>query len=173
MKIKPILSGFSASFLLVSLYVLIMSLVADSSQAWYQYVQIWPWMTALVIGFGVQVGLFVHLRESIKQSAASVTTSGGVSTVSMIACCAHHLSDIIPILGLSAATLFVTKYQFSFLILGIVSNIWGILYMLTIFSKHNMLPAILNKLLKKQKRILLISGIVGFGIVLVTFGVRQ
>lgn len=43
----------------------------------------------------------------------------------MVACCAHHLVDLIPILGLSAATLFLSEYQEQFLIFGIVANLIG------------------------------------------------
>lgn len=96
------------------------------SQIW----ALWPWILVLVAGFGIQVGLYTRLRNCQKGSDGKmVATSGGISGVAMVACCAHHLTDVLPILGLSAAAIFLVQYQTWFLALGVVSNILGIGYL--------------------------------------------
>ncbi|MFH2014054.1 MAG: hypothetical protein ABIJ17_03745 [Patescibacteria group bacterium] len=79
-----------------------------------------------------------------------MVASAGISTGSMIACCAHHLIDILPILGLSAMFLFLAEYQVFFILLGIVSNIIGIIFMLEIIKKHSLHKdsVILSKIIK-------------------------
>lgn len=78
---------------------------------------------------------------------------GGVSTLSMIVCCSHHLVEILPVIGLSAASVFLVKYQISFILIGVFSNLIGIQTMLGIIQKHHLYEE--NGVLEK----LLISGI--------------
>lgn len=141
---KSILWGMAGGILLLSIYFIIVSLANSFSHAIEEFIQLWYWIGALTVGFGVQVGLYTHVRQTIKlkkeakQAASSVAAGAGVSTVSMIACCAHHLTDFLPILGLSTAAAFLSTYQLVFILLGIISNILGITYMLSIIAKHHL-----------------------------------
>jgi hypothetical protein len=63
-------------------------------------------------------------------AAGAVAASTGTSTAAMLACCAHHLTDILPVIGLSGAAVFVNQYKTPFLWLGIAMNAVGIGYML-------------------------------------------
>ncbi len=78
-----------------------------------QTAELWYWVLALAGGFGVQAGLFSFIRQSFRErraaATASVATSGGVSAGSMAACCAHHLSDVLPLLGLSGLAAFLAN----------------------------------------------------------------
>ncbi|MEE8484149.1 MAG: hypothetical protein V3S46_06080 [Nitrospinota bacterium] len=107
-----------------------------------QFGEMWYLVLILSAGFGTQVGLYSHIRssthKSMKGATAEVAASGGVSTVSMAACCAHHIVDVLPLLGLSAAAIFMAKYQTPFIILGIFSNLIGITMMLNIIQKHHL-----------------------------------
>lgn len=51
------------------------------------------------------------LRQRRVSTRASVATSGGVSAGSMAACCAHHLADFLPLLGLSGLAAYLASYQ--------------------------------------------------------------
>ncbi len=44
----------------------------------------------------------------------------------MAACCAHHLADVLPLLGLSGVAIFLVRYQLFFIIAGVLSNVVGI-----------------------------------------------
>ncbi|MEK7633804.1 MAG: hypothetical protein AAB437_03095 [Patescibacteria group bacterium] len=98
-------------------------------------------MITLSLGFGTQVGLFTYLKRLIKDNrtinnAGAVTSvSTGTSSASMIVCCAHHLSKILPIIGFSAFAVFLTRYQIPIIVFGIVMNLLGILYMLRQIKK--------------------------------------
>ncbi len=142
--VKPLLWGILAAILLFSAYFGILSLLNSPFHAWQQFFLLWPWMSLLIIGFGVQMGLFTYLREYQKKMhaegtcTATVAATGGVSTGSMIACCLHHAVDVLPFLGLSAAAIFLTKYQSFFLALGIVSNLLGMTFVLYTIQKHGL-----------------------------------
>jgi hypothetical protein len=54
----------------------------------------------------------------------------------MVACCIHHVTDVLPVLGLSAAATFLTRYQRPFMLVGLVMNIVGILVMLIVLYRE-------------------------------------
>lgn len=139
---KEIRNGVVAGVSLILFYFVIMTVFSASLSATLsQFKQLWYWMIALSLGFGIQVGLFTHLKIIINDSqivsgAGAVTaTSSGTSAASMVACCAHHLSEVLPIIGLSGFSIFLTRYQVPIIIFGIMMNLLGIFYMLKTISK--------------------------------------
>ncbi len=136
--------GIGGGLILLSVYFIIVSFANSFAHAINEFGQLWYWIAALTIGFGIQVGLFTHVRQAVKikqqfrGATTTVAAGAGVSTVSMVACCAHHLSDLLPILGLSAAAAFLVQYQLVFILAGVVSNIFGITYMLSIIARHGL-----------------------------------
>jgi hypothetical protein len=92
-----------------------------------------PFITLITIGFGTQMGLYVYLKKLHAQhkSATAVSAAGtGTGAVSMVACCAHHAADIIPILGISGAALYLQEFKTPLMLLGITMNFIGIFYMM-------------------------------------------
>jgi len=127
---KPIIYGIISGIILLAVYFAILSLANSVDHAISQFFSMWYFILALAIGFGIQVSLFTYVRSYKNALAAtSVSVSGGVSTTSMAACCAHHISDILPIVGL-------------------FSNLIGINFMLHTMKKHNMFDKN-NKLFSK------------------------
>ncbi len=138
---RHILIGLAASLALFSLYFGVITIAQGREHAIQQTRDLLPWLLALVTGFGVQAGLFSFVRQRRQAMAtASVAASGGVSAGSMAACCAHHLSDVLPFIGLSGAAAFLADYQLAFIVLGLVSNAIGILVMLEGIQKCGMSP---------------------------------
>jgi len=140
---RPIVFALLGSFSLLTLYFLILIFANSLQHAIQEFLRMWYWVLLLVIGFGLQIGLFIYLKGFIKLRkimgvSGSIAATGGISAGSMLACCAHHISDVIPIIGISAATIFFNKYQILFIIIGVLSNIIGITYMLKIIQKHNL-----------------------------------
>ncbi len=131
---KPIIYGLMAGISLLAIYFVVMRL---GSGSWdYTISELGKlkfWVAPLILGFGIQVGLFSYLRNCQKTGGNMVTgataTSATTSSVAMLACCAHHLTDILPFLGLVAAATFLATYQEWFLGLGILSNLAGIFVM--------------------------------------------
>jgi hypothetical protein len=141
---KPYVYGFLGAAGLLIIYFGVLIGAESVSYALYMFSDLWYWIVLLAIGFGTQLGLHTHIKAALRQKNASATAgvaaSGGVSTVAMVACCAHHVTDVLPILGLSAAAVFLVDYQTAFILLGVFSNLIGVTMMLRIMQKHSVGP---------------------------------
>jgi len=83
----------------------------------------------IVAGFGTQVGLYTYLKvrlHAASRGSGAVAGAGGTSTAAMVACCAHHVTDLLPLVGLSAAATFLASYKVPFMLLGLGMNLVGI-----------------------------------------------
>jgi len=152
---KALLFGISASLLLTFGYVALLTWLNSFAHAMQRFSELGFWMPTIILGFGLQIFLFVYMREAAKQKAlsasGSVAISGGTSVGSMALCCLHHVSDIVPILGVSAATIFLTRFEGFFLTLALVSNALGIIFMLGKIQDRSLFPkdsALLSKFFK-------------------------
>lgn len=167
---KPIIVGAIGFLGLLIVYFGILSGFQSFNHALKQFLAMWYWILILATGFGIQLGLYSYIRSNIRKrvtgAAAEVTAAGGISTGSMIACCGHHITDVLPIIGLSGAAVFLAKYQLPFILLGIFSNLVGITIMLNIiqknklYSKRNFLKAIFSYDMKTIRRIVVVLSLV-------------
>jgi len=129
--IRPIQFGSGAFVLLLVVYFAVVGLVSGMDFALEQFEQFWYFIVLLAIGFGIQVGLYVYLRNLVGQHGASgkvVAVSGTTSTAAMVSCCAHYLVNILPVLGITGFLTIVAEYQVELFWLGLVFNAMGILY---------------------------------------------
>lgn len=117
------------------------------AQGWdYAYGQFWTYRAYVIpiwLAFGLQSALYSVLRfrllipsSSAAPGGAMLGTSGGTSLTTMVACCLHHATDVLPILGLSAATTFLTRYQRPFMLLSLAINLVAILLVLAILYRE-------------------------------------
>ena len=104
-----------------------------------------PWMSLLALGFSIQLFLFFYERRFALNLAIAcdmhnkqMVTNGVTTTTAMLACCVHHVLEVLPFIGLGVVGMFFGRYQILFLELGIVSNLLGILFMLTNIQKHKL-----------------------------------
>jgi hypothetical protein len=139
----PIAAFLIGSSLIAGVYFGIL-IVAQGSESvmsiflpnrWY-VIPIW-------ITFGIQAALYSILRFRLfipttvaGHSGAMMGTSGGTSVTAMVACCLHHVTDVLPILGLSAAATFLTRYQRPFMLVGLGMNVLGIMIMLVVLYRE-------------------------------------
>jgi len=133
-----------AAAVLLALYVAVLTLANSLSHAGSELGRLWPWLAALVVGFATQMGLFSYARGAAKGhniSAGGLVGSSLASTTSMLACCAHHLTDVLPLVGLTSAALLLASYQRVFLVLGVGSNLVALTYLLAHMKKHGLFPA--------------------------------
>lgn len=89
----------------------------------------WPYLVAIISGFGTQVALLAELRHRRAARAAEHAAAGagtGASAVGMVACCAHHLADLAPIAGVSGAAAFLSDWRVEFMLAGITVNAVGV-----------------------------------------------
>lgn len=87
----------------------------------------------IAAGFGTQVGLFTYLRllqrAMARESVALAGAGTATSTASMLACCAHHVADVLPLVGLSGLAVFLVEFRTPLMLLGVATNLAGIAVM--------------------------------------------
>jgi len=129
--LRPLIFGGFSALGLLAFYLGMITLAQGWEHATQQLVDDRWFVSAIMAGFGTQVGLYTYLRGMhLHAMAGGVAASTGTSTVAMLACCAHHLTEVFAIFGLSGAAIFLTVYKTPLLWLGIVMNLFGIVYLL-------------------------------------------
>ena len=132
--LKSVRNGTIAALILLGIYILIVSLVSGWSFMLDQFAKFWYYVVALAIGFGVQIGLYTYLKSIVREQGATrgvVAVSGTTSTVAMVSCCTHYLTNILPVLAIGGIATLVTQYQIQLFWVGLLFNILGIIYMVT------------------------------------------
>ena len=137
--------GLLSAGLLAAGYSLIIGL---SSRSWSHLLSQWRsdlWFIALVaVGFGTQMGLYSHVRRVIRGDRAGAAVAAGgtaTSTTAMVACCLHHLADVVPFIGLSAAATFLIQYKAYVVALSLAANAAGIVLMLRALGRARRMEA--------------------------------
>lgn len=128
---RPVQFGMGALVLLLAIYFSVVGLVSGVDFAFEQFTKFWYFIVLLALGFGIQVGLYIYLRDLVGQHGASgkvVAVSGTTSTAAMVSCCAHYLANILPILGVTGFLTVVAEYQVELFWLGLAFNAAGVLY---------------------------------------------
>ena len=127
-KLRIIRNVMIAILLVVAVNFLILYYLNFPSMAISQIKKYLILLILLVVGFGIQIGLYTYLKY--RDAFCSITTmaGGGISSISMILCCSHYLLNILPFISLSFAS-FLTKYTLYILLFGVLSNLIGIYIM--------------------------------------------
>lgn len=139
----PGAAGLTGAVFLTAIYFGIVSWAESPKHAldlfWQQRWIVIP----IILGFGVQMALYTILKKRLFVPVAHVGPSGALagaggttSTVAMVACCAHHVTDVLPILGLTAAATFLAQYQTAFMLVGLSVTYLGIAVMLVILFRE-------------------------------------
>lgn len=128
---RPAGVGVGAFGVLLALYFGILTLVSGWSFTLQQFAEFWFYIVPLAAGFGLQVALFLKLREVVsraKQAGAVIAASGTTSTAAMISCCAHYLANVAPVIGATGLVAFVAHFQVELFWVGLAFNAAGIAY---------------------------------------------
>ena len=147
----PVAAGAAGAALLLGLYLGLVTWAQDWTHA---RDLLWGdryFVGSIALGFAIQVGLYVHLRQVVRRrrlaASTAVTAAGtGASSVAMVACCAHHLADALPLVGLSGLAVFLADYRIPIMALGIGTNAIGVAVMLWLVAKQrrSLTPAVLS-----------------------------
>ena len=128
---RVVVSGVAAALGLMTLYLAIVALAQDPSHAFEQFREDLWFIAPITVGFGTQVALYVYLRrlhQASRRHVAVTAGSTGVSGAAMLACCAHHLADVLPVVGLSAAAIFLNEVKTALAFVGLGMNAAGAIY---------------------------------------------
>jgi len=142
--LRALLVGVLGAVALVGFYITVVWL---GSRSWAHAVELLLtdryYVVAVALGFGTQIGLYAYVRGMLRASAGlrsstAVAAAGtGTSTTSMIACCLHHVADVLPVVGLSGAAVFLSNYKVPLIIVGLITNGVGITLMGRIIRHHH------------------------------------
>ncbi len=131
---RPLLLGGLAALGMASIYVVVVTLAQGWRDAVVLFTQDLPLTAPIAMGFGTQIGLYVHLRGLVRRrpraTGAMVGATGGTSAASMVACCAHRVADLLPVLGASAVASFLAAYKVPFMAIGLAMNVVGVAILL-------------------------------------------
>jgi Cu+-exporting ATPase len=128
---RPAGAGVGAFGVLLALYFGALTLISGWSFTLSQFSEFWYYIVPLAAGFGLQVALFLRLREVVsraKQAGAVIAASGTTSTAAMISCCAHYLTNVAPVLGATGLVAFAAQFQVELFWVGLAFNAAGIAY---------------------------------------------
>jgi hypothetical protein len=135
--LRPLAAGVAAVLGLLIFYLGVITLAQGWEHATAQLVDDRKFIAAIVLGFGTQVGLYIYLRGLHTQTTVGgVAASTGTSAAAMLACCAHHLADVLPFVGVAGAAVFLNAYKTLLLWLSIVMNLAGVVYLLWKLRQH-------------------------------------
>jgi hypothetical protein len=135
--------GLAGSAALTGLYFAIVSLAESPSHALELFWEDRAIVLPMIAGFGVLVALYTVLKRRLfvpvaetGPSGALTGAGGGMSAAAMVACCAHHVTDVLPLVGLTAAAAFLAEYRIPFMIAGLGTTIGGIVFMSVILWRE-------------------------------------
>lgn len=139
----PIIAFLLGSSLIAGVYFGILTWAQGWDYASSQFLLNRWYVVPIWVAFGIQAALYSILRfrlfiptTTTGHTGAMMGTSGGTSVTAMVACCLHHVTDVLPILGLSAAATFLTRYQRPFMLVGLGMEIVGIIVMLVVLYRE-------------------------------------
>jgi hypothetical protein len=139
----PLGAGLAGAGLLTALYFGIVSWAESVQHAADLFWQDRFIVIPIILGFGAQAALYTILKKRLfvpvsasGPSGKLMGTGGTTSTLAMAACCAHHVTDVLPILGLTAAAAFLAEYRVAFMLVGLSTTLLGIGVMLVILFRE-------------------------------------
>src|SRR3989344_6095972 len=110
-KAKPQVVFITAFLGLLLLNIAIVAILSKSiSFATEQFLSLKILLVPIAVGFGLQAALYSLIKA---KNALLMVGSGSINTGAMVACCAHHIADLIPlmaIVGISAFLVYIQKY---------------------------------------------------------------
>jgi hypothetical protein len=139
----PLTAFVLGSAFIASFYIGILTWAQGWDYASSQLMRDRWYVLPIIVGFGIQATLYTILRfrlfiptNSTGHAGSIMGASGGTSATAMVACCIHHVTDVLPILGLSVAASFLTRYQRPFMLVGLAMNLIGIGVMLFVLYRE-------------------------------------
>lgn len=129
--LKPLAIGAIATLAMLGVYFGVLTLVSGWDFTISQFREFWYYVVPLAIGFGIQMGLYVYLRQQLAShhtGGKMVVASGATSTGAMLACCTHYLANILPVIGAAGVVTLVAQYQVELFWVSLAFNLAGIIF---------------------------------------------
>lgn len=140
--------GLLSSILLLVFYVGVNYLSGGADAVYWNFKAYLPYILIIDAGFGLQMALYTHIRQFGERCHAIAGTP--ITAGSMVACCLHHVTDLIPFAG-AGIGLFLSGYTELFFMIGSASSIIGVVWMLSTIQSGGLYDD--RGLLKKLMRV--------------------
>lgn len=149
---NPFVFGASIGILVVLFNISIASLAEGSFEKGYQvFLTNGIFVYLIPLAVSVQMGLFRYHRNITTGNIAGSEKMGmagsATSSLTMVACCLHHVSDFLPSIGLIlAASSFLIQYKDAIIIIGLLANVAGSIYITRAIIKDRSIIAKVEKI---------------------------
>ncbi len=131
---NPFIFGGAIGLLVVLFNISIASLAEGSFKNGYEvFLANGMFVYLIPLAVSVQMGLFRYHRNITTGNIAGSEKMGmagsATSSLAMVACCLHHVSDLLPAVGFILATSsFLIQYKDAIIIIGLLANVAGSIY---------------------------------------------
>ncbi len=131
---NPFVFGASIGILVILFNISVASLAEGSIEKGYEvFLTNGIFVYLIPLAVSVQMGLFRYHRNIATGNVAGTEKMGmagsATSSLTMVACCLHHVSDLLPSIGLIlAASSFLIQYKDTIIIIGLLANVAGSIY---------------------------------------------
>ena len=149
---NPFIFGISVGILVVIFNISIASLAEGSIKKGFEvFLTNGIFVYLIPLAVSIQMGLFRYHRNITAGNIAGSEKMGmagsATSSLTMLACCLHHVSDILPSIGLIlAASSFLIQYKNAIIITGLLANVAGSIYITRAIIKDRSLIAKMEKI---------------------------
>ncbi len=150
---NPFIFGMGIGILVVLFNISVASLAEGSLKSGYEVLVSNGVFTYLIpLAVSVQMGLFRYHRNLTAEKKLCGSEKVGVagsatSSLTMIACCLHHVSDLLPTVGFIVATSsFLIQYKNIIFIIGLSANAAGSAYIARAILKDRAILAKAEKI---------------------------
>ena len=130
----PFVFGASIGILVIFFNISIASIAEGSLHKGYQvFLTNGIFVYLIPLAVGIQMGLFRYHRNITTGNTSGSEKMGmagsATSSLAMVACCLHHVSDLLPAVGFILATSsFLIQYKDAIIIIGLFANVAGSVY---------------------------------------------
>jgi len=130
----PFVFGAIIGILVILFNISIASIAEGSLQKGYQvFLTNGIFVYLIPLAVGIQMGLFRYHRNITTGNTSGSEKMGmagsATSSLAMVACCLHHVSDLLPAVGFILATSsFLIQYKDAIIIIGLLANVAGSAY---------------------------------------------
>ncbi len=153
---NPYVFGITIGILVILFNLSIASIAEGSLQKGYQvFLSNGIFVYLIPLAVGIQMGLFRYHRNITSGRASGSEKMGmagsATSSLAMVACCLHHVSDLLPAVGfLLATSSFLTDNKDAIIIIGLIANLTGSLYIAKAIMRDRAIIAEAKKSMVKE-----------------------
>ncbi len=149
---NPFIFGISIGVLVILFNISVASLAEGSLKSGYEvFIDNGIFTYLIPLAVAVQMGLFRYHRNMTAETKLCGSEKVGVagsatSSLTIIACCLHHVSDFLPTVGFIVATsAFLIQYKNIIFIIGLSANVAGSAYIARAILKDRAIIATVEK----------------------------